>query len=97
LQLTVQDRIDGGITLLMRCPGYKASDDLTVENITVDLYITPRELLEPGPVSEHAAVLVQRFGEDFVIPHLRRFAARCRIENIVPPEAPGKSIGITQN
>jgi len=91
VQLAVLDRIDGGITVLMRCPGYQTSEDLTAENITVDLYISPRELHERGQqISERVAVLAQSFGEDMALPHLRRFAARCFIENVVPLQAPRK-------
>jgi len=72
----------------MRCPGYKAPKDITVENVTVDIYASPRELGEAGEISKHVAILVQTFGQDFVLPHLRRFAARCRTENIDSPQPP---------
>jgi hypothetical protein len=91
-QMTVQDHIDGGITLLMRCPGYHASEELTAENITVDIYISPHELLEGGTkMNENVAVMVQKFWQDFALPHLHRFAAHCHVENIVPPQVPCES------
>jgi hypothetical protein len=82
----VQDRIDGGITLTLRCPGWETADDLTVENVSVDVYITPRELVEGGPkMSEKVALMAQEFGKAFALPHLRRFATRCDIEGIKAP------------
>lgn len=87
-QITVQDRIDGGISFLMRCPGQRSSD---LENLTVDVYISPRELLEAGTdMNRKAASFVQSFGKDFALPHLRRFAARCRTEGVVLPQTPRK-------
>ncbi|KAG1797184.1 hypothetical protein EV424DRAFT_1293183, partial [Suillus variegatus] len=44
--ITTQDRLDGGISLLFRCPGFKAGTALSPEDITVDLYVTPREAHE---------------------------------------------------
>lgn len=84
----MQDRIDGGISLLLRCPG-QLQPEVGVENITLDAYITPRELKEGGKeVDEGVALLAQSFGQDFVLPHLRRFAGRCITENVVPPPMP---------
>lgn len=94
--MAVQDRIDGGITLLMRCPGHLTSEDVTVENITIDVYVSPRELSETSSeIDKHTALLAQSFGEDIVLPHLRRFAARCRVEKVVPPQTPCKLIVIS--
>ncbi|KAG1727172.1 uncharacterized protein EDB91DRAFT_1013608, partial [Suillus paluster] len=44
--LCMQDRLDGGISLLIRCPGSQARDSLTPEWIAVNVYVTPRELHE---------------------------------------------------
>ena len=91
LQVAVLDRIDGGITMLMRCPGYRTSEDLTPENVVLDVYLSPRELSEAqDQISECAAVLAQSFGQDIALPHLRRFAARCLNEKVVPPQVAGK-------
>jgi hypothetical protein len=77
----------------MRCPGYLTSEDLTVENVTIDVYMSPQELSETSSeISKHTALLVQSFGENIVLPHLRRFAERCRVEKVVPPQNPCKSI-----
>jgi len=40
-QITMQDRLNGGISLLVRCAG---SEAVTPEQVPLDLYITPREL-----------------------------------------------------
>ncbi|KAG1802712.1 uncharacterized protein HD556DRAFT_1196475, partial [Suillus plorans] len=42
----MQDRLDGGISLLIRCPGSHATSTLSAEHVAVDLYVTPRELHE---------------------------------------------------
>ncbi|KAG0692684.1 hypothetical protein DFH29DRAFT_770940, partial [Suillus ampliporus] len=44
--ITIQDRLDGGISLLIRCLGFKAETALSPEDITVDLYVTPQEAHE---------------------------------------------------
>ncbi|KAG2158563.1 uncharacterized protein EDB93DRAFT_1076570 [Suillus bovinus] len=44
--ITMQDCLDGGISILMRCAGSEASEMLSPEHFTVDLYITPWEYRE---------------------------------------------------
>ncbi|KAG1797630.1 hypothetical protein EV424DRAFT_1292587, partial [Suillus variegatus] len=44
--VTMQDRIDGGISLLIRCPGSEVSSTTLPEELALDLYITPHELQE---------------------------------------------------
>ena len=56
------DRADGGITLVLHCPGHRAT---SVENLTIDTYISPRELKEGvKELSKHIALIVQTFGTD---------------------------------
>ncbi|KAG6377663.1 hypothetical protein JVT61DRAFT_14428 [Boletus reticuloceps] len=43
--ITMQDHLDGGISILVCCPGMDSTQILSAEQITVDLYITPRELI----------------------------------------------------
>ncbi|OJA17339.1 hypothetical protein AZE42_11432, partial [Rhizopogon vesiculosus] len=82
----MQDQLDGGISLLVCCPGFKAGRSLSPEQVAVDLYITPRELHENSArIGGDVAVLVQAFCEEFVIPHMQHFNERCRIENVEPP------------
>jgi hypothetical protein len=82
--------LDGGISLLLRCPGFKPAPGLAVEDITVDTYISPHELEAGGKdMTKHIALLVQSFGAKVVLPHLHRFAARCAVERVKPPSAPG--------
>ncbi|KAI5989960.1 hypothetical protein EDD15DRAFT_2134850, partial [Pisolithus albus] len=40
--ITMQDRLDGGISILIRCPGTEIPT--STEELTVDIYITPREV-----------------------------------------------------
>ena len=74
-KLATLDRIDGGISILLHCPGYPVPTDIMVENISIDLYVTPREAnaLENA---KHIAYLVQSFGENLVHPHLLCFTHR---------------------
>ncbi|EGO28144.1 hypothetical protein SERLADRAFT_433994 [Serpula lacrymans var. lacrymans S7.9] len=44
--ITAQDRLDGGISFLVRCPGFNTSSGPLPEHIPIDLYITPCELAE---------------------------------------------------
>ncbi|KAI6029377.1 hypothetical protein BKA83DRAFT_4013971, partial [Pisolithus microcarpus] len=41
--ITLQDHLDGGLSVLVRCPG---SDTISAEELAVDVYVTPREILE---------------------------------------------------
>ena len=83
----MQDRLDGGISLLIRCPGSDFPSNLATENITVDLYITPRELVGNEHVSGNTAMIVQAFCHEFALPHLQRFTERCKVENIACPKS----------
>jgi hypothetical protein len=83
----MQDHIDGGITLILRCPGRQVARDLTVENVPLDIYITPREHDEVGEkMTEQVVVFAQSFGQEFALPHLHRFTARCHAEGVNAPE-----------
>lgn len=84
--------MDGGISIIMRCPGYRPSTVLSLENITVDVYVSPRELklAEGGErTSERVARLVQDFGAHIALPHLHRFQARCLAERVTALPARG--------
>jgi hypothetical protein len=82
------DKADGGITLVLRCPGQRAT---SVEDLTVDTYISPRELKEGGKeLSKHIALIIQAFGADITLPYLHRFAKQCLTEQIEPPFSPSK-------
>ncbi|KAF8131400.1 hypothetical protein EV363DRAFT_1165026 [Boletus edulis] len=83
--ITMQDRLDGGISILIRCPGYDLRPKLTVEKIAVDVYITPRELSRNERVNGDTAMLVQAFCEEFAIPHMSRFVERCNVESLESP------------
>ena len=83
------DRADGGLTLLMRTPGYRATQDLSLDDITLDVYFPPRELQEGGQkLRSVLAGLMHVFGKDIALPHLQQFAARCEIEGIRNPLHP---------
>lgn len=79
---------------MLRCPGQQPVS--VVEDLTVDAYISPRELKEGGKeLNKHLALMVQTFGTEVALPHLRRFARRCFVEEIEPPTAPSKSSQIS--
>lgn len=83
--------VDGGISLLLHCPGYRPAAAILPENLTVDVYITPRELVEGGDkISELVALIVQDFGINMAVPHLHRFQNRCATDEVNPPTPPGK-------
>ncbi|KAG2338065.1 hypothetical protein BDR05DRAFT_855841, partial [Suillus weaverae] len=44
--IAMQDCLDGGISILIRCPGFKADTTPSPEEVALDLYVTPRELQE---------------------------------------------------
>ena len=81
----MQDHLDGGISVLIRCPGFNANTALSPEEVAVDLYITPRELQENSArIGGDIGVLVQAFCEEFVIPHMEHFMKHCHIEGVKP-------------
>ncbi|KIK21242.1 hypothetical protein PISMIDRAFT_104345 [Pisolithus microcarpus 441] len=91
--ITLQDRLDGGLSVLIRCPG--SDSPVAAEKLSVDVYITPHEVLGNERVSGDSAMLVQAFCQEFAIPHLRRFTERCKIESIRVPKPRCKSTRIS--
>ena len=84
-QITLQDHLDGGISLIIQCAGGEATPNISPEQVPIDIYITPCELQEtPQRIGGDVAVLVQVFAQEFVVPHLQRFAVRCAVENMKP-------------
>lgn len=76
--------------MVLRCPGYEPLTKISAENITVDVYISPRELTDGGTkTTEHVAQIIQAFGENLAVPHLHRFTTRCIAEGVRPLPAPG--------
>lgn len=86
LQIAMQDHLDGGISILIRCPGFKADTTPSPEDMALDLYVTPHELQESSArIGGGVAILVQAFCEEFVVPHAEHFMKCCRIEGIEVP------------
>ncbi|KAG6875862.1 hypothetical protein C0992_001988 [Termitomyces sp. T32_za158] len=87
--ITAMDVVDGGISILLRCPGFIPSPNMTSDKLTVDLFVSPREVAEGGKeLSKHLALLVQAFGVDIALPYLQRFSDRCGKEDVNAPKAP---------
>jgi hypothetical protein len=82
-QITTLDNIDGGLTLLLRCPGYSVQEDLAAEKITANTYVSPRELKKGGKeMSKQVALILQAFGAELAMPHLCCFHACCNVEGL---------------
>ncbi|KIM58466.1 hypothetical protein SCLCIDRAFT_28011 [Scleroderma citrinum Foug A] len=84
--ITLQDCLDSGISLLIRCPGSEPPSNLAAEKITLDIYVTPCKLVRNERVSGDTAMLVQAFSQEFVLPHLQCFAEQCKIESVKAPK-----------
>ncbi|KAG6903900.1 hypothetical protein DXG01_014074, partial [Tephrocybe rancida] len=94
---TALDRLDGGISLLLRCPGYLTGTAIQADALTVDVLFSPRECEAGGTeLSRFLALAVQSFGSECVLPYLHRFTSRCAVESVTPRPAPpvGKSLKI---
>lgn len=86
------DAIDGGISLVLHCPGYQPKTTNAPENVTIDVYVSPKELAEGGEkFSELVALIVQDFGTNLAVPHLHRFQNRCMTEGVTPLGVRGTS------
>ncbi|KAH7904734.1 hypothetical protein BJ138DRAFT_974969, partial [Hygrophoropsis aurantiaca] len=44
--IAMQDRLDGGMSVLLRCPGAELPSGISPQDIAIDIYVTPRELRE---------------------------------------------------
>ncbi|KAF8327690.1 hypothetical protein F5887DRAFT_924648 [Amanita rubescens] len=88
--ISILDRVDGGISLFLHCPGHLVSrSGAQTEDITVDTYVSPREVHEGGGVlREAAARLIQAFGAQVALPHLHRFTSRCYLEDVLQVPTP---------
>ncbi|KIM63446.1 hypothetical protein SCLCIDRAFT_24338 [Scleroderma citrinum Foug A] len=85
--IAMQDWLDSGISFLICCPGKEVSETLKLEQVSVDLYITPCELQETSEqIGGDVTVMVQAFCQEFIVPHLHRFTQRCCKEGISAPK-----------
>jgi hypothetical protein len=75
----------------MCCPGYHLQGDLALEDVVIDVYVSPHELVESGTtINRKVAFLVQSFGEHLALHHLQEFGSRCCTDSVVAPQASGK-------
>ncbi|KAF8545572.1 hypothetical protein OG21DRAFT_1528399, partial [Imleria badia] len=73
-----------------------SQQQLAPENITADVYITPRAFhAAPQKTSEAIAVLVQGFCQEMALPHLHEFTKSCDVEGIGPIPPPSHAPSIT--
>ena len=81
------DRIDGGLSILLRVPGVLPHDGvITASNIRVDAYLPPREVeLHRKELERAIGRLAQIFGQEIACCHLKHFEERCRASAIEPP------------
>ncbi|TFK61505.1 hypothetical protein BDN72DRAFT_863561 [Pluteus cervinus] len=86
---TILDRVDGGVTVIMRVPGSKVTEHTDAADITIDSYITPITLGTGGAHMERTiAGLFQQFGEEIALPHLHLYNGRCAIEHLIADDIP---------
>ncbi|KIK13619.1 hypothetical protein PISMIDRAFT_118584, partial [Pisolithus microcarpus 441] len=84
--VTMQDHLDGGITVMLHCARVKSTSMQMADEVTVDLYVTPRELHKsPEHIGSDIMVLVQAFCQEFALPHFQCFNKHCNLEIITPP------------
>ncbi|KAG1727457.1 uncharacterized protein EDB91DRAFT_1086401 [Suillus paluster] len=84
--IAMQDHLDGGILIVIHCPGFKANTTPSPEEVALNLYVTPCELQEsPTQIGGDVATLVQAFCEEFVVPHMEHFMKHCQIKGIEAP------------
>jgi hypothetical protein len=70
------DRLDGGISLFLRCPGFRLPSNATADKVNVDIYVHyPHELVQNEHINSDVTVLVQMFCQDFVFPHPASWSA----------------------
>ncbi|KAG6903747.1 hypothetical protein DXG01_015203 [Tephrocybe rancida] len=94
--VTSLDRLDGGISLLLRCPGFQLGPHARPDDLTIDVLMSPREYMEGGrELSKFLALMVQAFGSDVALPYLQRFALHCDEEGLTPRPAPGAVYSIS--
>ena len=87
----MMDRIDGGFSFLIRCPGYDPSKAACFDGMSVDAYISPRELAEGDEKLQSAITsILGIFNQEIVPLHLQRYAAHCNVEGVKPRHPPGK-------
>ncbi|KAG6909304.1 hypothetical protein DXG01_001103, partial [Tephrocybe rancida] len=90
-KITMLDRLDGGISVFLHCPGFQISANSGADDVTVDIVFPPRELAEGGRgLSKTLALMAQTFASEIVLPYLERFRQRCLVEGVTAPPAPPK-------
>ncbi|KAG6905194.1 hypothetical protein DXG01_004349 [Tephrocybe rancida] len=83
------NRLDGGISLFLHCPGFEVLHEISMEDLTVDVLFSPQEYGEGRKaLSKFIALVVQGFARSVVLPYLAQFAHRCSEEMMLPPQAP---------
>ncbi|KAG6904734.1 hypothetical protein DXG01_007559, partial [Tephrocybe rancida] len=91
------DRLDGGISLLLHCPGFDVGHKIQADDITVDVLFSPHEHMEGGKeLSKFLALVVQGFMSEVALPYLQQFTLHCTEEGVTPPAAPvaGKALNM---
>ncbi|KIK18696.1 hypothetical protein PISMIDRAFT_108977 [Pisolithus microcarpus 441] len=79
--ITMQDCLDGRLSVLIRCPGTEIPS--SIEQLTVNVYITPCEV-----VCGDTAMLIQAFCQEFAMPHLQCFVEQCEVDLTRPHHLP---------
>ena len=84
-KITSQDCIDGGLTMLMRAPGYWINEMIHMEDLAVDVYFTPHEVLEGSDqLKSDLTIFIQTFGQGLLMPYLHRLKSHAKAEATTP-------------
>ena len=87
-KITFQDHVDGGLTMLLRAPGYRIDETTHVEDLVMDMYFTPCIVAEGNDqLKSDLAIFAQTFGQGLLMPHLHRLKACAKVEGIIPHES----------
>jgi hypothetical protein len=82
-QLAALDRLDGGFSLFICCPGaLPAKPEFAPEDITLRCYVPPREIGIVGGADDHITKILRYFVENIAFHHLRRLKERSSVAKI---------------
>ncbi|KAG9310641.1 hypothetical protein JVU11DRAFT_9216 [Chiua virens] len=90
--ITTQDCLDGGLSILIHCPGTQATQMLSFDRISLDVYVTPREFALP-----HLHHYTKHCRVEAVTPIVHRFLGSSigvtGLQHLPPPiEAPSSHL-----
>ena len=83
------DRLDGGFSFLIRCPGVLPvvdnAVDFTIQDIITHVYVPPSELANYKEHRKHLTQLMQQFTETVAYHHIHNLQQRATKSNVTLP------------